>query len=90
LGSSYSYEPKNRGFDEVFVRGGFVMSQLGYFYGNDHIDATYIHNGKFVHLKSFSQEMINKAEQLKQNFAKRHFHPVLSIYPRTNLWEIEL
>tara|TARA_B110000977_G_C10934669_1_gene438496 strand:+ start:651 stop:914 length:264 start_codon:yes stop_codon:yes gene_type:complete len=53
LGSSYSYEPKNRGFDEVFVRGGFVMSQLGYFYGNDHIDATYIHNNKFLHLKGF-------------------------------------
>jgi hypothetical protein len=90
LGSSYPYEPKNRGFDEVFVYGVADMSHLGDFYGNDHIDATYMHNGKFVHLKGFSQEMLNKAEQLKQNFAKRHFHPALSIYPRTNLWEIEL
>jgi arylsulfatase A-like enzyme len=58
LGSSYPYKPKNRGFDEVFVHGGVGISQLGDFYGNDHIDATYIHNSKFAHLKGFSTDIL--------------------------------
>ncbi len=58
LGSSYPYAPKFRGFDEVFVHGGGGVSQLGDYYGNNHIDATYSHNGKFVKSNGFSTDVL--------------------------------
>ncbi len=58
LGASYPYAPRFRGFDEVFVHGGGGVSQLGDYYGNDHIDATYQHNGKFVKSEGFSTDVL--------------------------------
>lgn len=58
LGSSYPYAPKFRGFDEVFVHGGGGVSQLGDYYGNNHIDATYLHNGTFEASKGFSTDVL--------------------------------
>ena len=58
LGSSYPYAPEFRGFDEVFVHGGGGVSQLGDYYGNDHIDATYLHNGNFEASKGFSTDIL--------------------------------
>jgi arylsulfatase A-like enzyme len=58
LGSSYPYAPKFRGFDEVFVHGGGGVSQLGDYYGNNHIDATYSHNDEFVPSKGFSTDVL--------------------------------
>ncbi len=58
LGSSYPYAPKFRGFDEVFVHGGGGVSQLGDYYGNNHINATYNHNGKFVKSNGFSTDVL--------------------------------
>ncbi len=58
LGSSYPYAPKFRGFDEVFVHGGGGVSQLGDYYGNNHINATYSHNGKFVKSNGFSTDVL--------------------------------
>ncbi len=72
LGSSYPYAPKYRGFDEVFVHGGGGVSQLGDYYGNNHIDATYSHNDEFVPSKGFSTDVlfdqaINYIEHKKEN-----------------------
>jgi arylsulfatase A-like enzyme len=58
LGSSYPYQPKFRGFDEVFVHGGGGVSQLGDYYGNSHIDATYEHNGQYVKSRGFSTDVL--------------------------------
>lgn len=58
LGSSYPYAPRFRGFDEVFVHGGGGVSQLGDYYGNDHINATYEHNGTFVKSEGFSTDVL--------------------------------
>lgn len=58
LGSSYPYAPRFRGFDEVFVHGGGGVSQLGDYFGNDHIDATYEHNGTFVKSEGFSTDVL--------------------------------
>jgi arylsulfatase A-like enzyme len=58
LGSSYPYAPEFRGFDEVFVHGGGGVSQLGDYYGNDHIDATYLHNGNYEASKGFSTDIL--------------------------------
>ncbi len=58
LGSSYPYAPQFRGFDEVFVHGGGGVSQLGDYYGNNHIDATYEHNGTYVQSKGFSTDVL--------------------------------
>jgi len=58
LGSSYPYAPKYRGFEEVFVHGGGGVSQLGDYYGNNHINATYEHNGKFVKSEGFSTDVL--------------------------------
>ena len=58
LGSSYPYAPKYRGFEEVFIHGGGGVSQLGDYYGNNHINATYEHNGKFVKSEGFSTDVL--------------------------------
>ncbi len=58
LGSSYPYAPQYRGFEEVFVHGGGGVSQLGDYYGNDHIDATFEHNGTFVKTNGFSTDIL--------------------------------
>lgn len=58
LGSSYPYAPEFRGFEEVFVHGGGGVSQLGDYYGNDHINATYSHNGKYVKSNGFSTDVL--------------------------------
>lgn len=58
LGSSYPYAPKFRGFEEVFVHGGGGVSQLGDYYGNNHINATYSHNDRFVKSEGFSTDIL--------------------------------
>lgn len=58
LGMTYPYAPKFRGFDEVFVHGGGGVSQLEDYYGNNHIDATYEHNGEYVKSKGFSTDVL--------------------------------
>ena len=58
LGSSYPYSPKYRGFEEVFVHGGGGVSQLGDYFGNNHINATYEHNGEYEKSKGFSTDVL--------------------------------
>ena len=58
LGMSHPYTPDCRGFDEYFIHGGGGVSQLEDYYGNNHIDATYIHNGQYVKSKGFSTDVL--------------------------------
>ena len=58
LGNTYPYAPKFRGFDEVFIHGGGGVSQLGDYYGNNHLDATWEHNGQYVKSRGFSTDVL--------------------------------
>jgi arylsulfatase A-like enzyme len=58
LGNTYPYAPKYRGFDEVFIHGGGGVSQLEDYYGNNHLDATWEHNGQYVKSRGFSTDVL--------------------------------
>ncbi|MEM7386006.1 MAG: sulfatase-like hydrolase/transferase [Verrucomicrobiota bacterium] len=58
LGYSYPYLPQWRGFDEVFVHGGGGIGQLEDFFGNNHLDATFLHNGTFKPTEGFSTDVL--------------------------------
>jgi len=58
LGLSHPYTPDCRGFDEHFIHGGGGVSQLEDYYGNNHMDATYIHNGQYVKSRGFSTDVL--------------------------------
>ncbi len=58
LGYSYPYLPQWRGFDEVFVHGGGGIGQLEDYFGNSHLDATFLHNGEFEASKGFSTDVL--------------------------------
>lgn len=75
LGMTYPYTPEFRGFDEVFIHGGGGVSQLEDYYGNNHMDATYLHNGNFVKSDGFSTDVLfNEAISfMKQNQDKPFF-----------------
>lgn len=58
LGFSYPHKPKERGFDEVFVHSGGGIGQLEDYYNNSHHNPTFDHNGKTVHSKGYSTDVI--------------------------------
>lgn len=58
LGYSYPYQPQDRGFQEVFVHGGGGIGQLEDYFGNSHLNATYLHNGKFEKSEGFSSDVL--------------------------------
>lgn len=58
LGMSYPYTPDNRGFDEYFIHGGGGVSQLEDYFGNNHLDATYLHNGYYVKSRGYSTDVL--------------------------------
>lgn len=58
LGLSYPYAPKFRGFEEVFIHGGGGVSQLEDYYGNNHLDATFEHNGQYVKSRGYSTDVL--------------------------------
>lgn len=58
MGMSHPYTPDCRGFDEHFVHGGGGVSQLGDYYGNSHVNTTYIHNGQYVKSRGFSTDVL--------------------------------
>ncbi len=58
LGHSYDYQPKYRGFEEVFVhRGGFI-GQMQDYIGNGYVDGTYEHNGKDYKTEGHSTDVL--------------------------------
>lgn len=58
LGMSHPYTPDMRGFDEHFIHGGGGVSQLEDYFGNNHMDATYTHNGQYVKSRGFSTDVL--------------------------------
>ena len=60
LGYSHPYKPNDRGFQEAFVHGGGGIGQMEDYYGNNHLDATWDHNGKMEPSKGFSSDVLFK------------------------------
>lgn len=58
LGYSFPYRPQDRGFDETFMLNGGCLGQIEDYFGNDHIDPVFIHNGKKVNTKGFSTDVL--------------------------------
>ena len=58
LGYSYPYHPNERGFDEAFVHGGGGIGQMEDYYGNDHMNATWDHNGAMVESEGYSTDVL--------------------------------
>jgi arylsulfatase A-like enzyme len=58
LGMSHPYTPDCRGFDEHYIHGGGGVSQLEDYFGNNHMDATYTHNGQYVKSRGFSTDVL--------------------------------
>lgn len=58
LGMSHPYTPDQRGFDEHYIHGGGGVSQLEDYFGNNHMDATYTHNGQYVKSRGFSTDVL--------------------------------
>ncbi len=75
LGFSHPYRPNDRGFDEAFVHGGGGIGQLEDFYGNNHLDATFDHNGSFVATEGFTTDVLfDRAKDfIEANKAKPFF-----------------
>lgn len=57
LGDNYPCRAQDRGFDEVVVCGGGGIWQTPDYFGNDDIDDTYLHNGKFEKYTGFSTDV---------------------------------
>lgn len=58
LGFSHPYHPNERGFEEAFVHGGGGIGQMEDFYGNNHMDATWDHNGELVPSEGYSSDVL--------------------------------
>lgn len=58
LGYSYPFRPEDRGFQETFTHGGGGIGQLEDYFGNDHLDATFRHNGVFEATTGFSSDVL--------------------------------
>ena len=58
LGMSYPFHPSLRGFDEVYVHGGGGIGQLEDYAGNNHMNAHFQHNGKWIKSEGFSTDVL--------------------------------
>ncbi|NWK54546.1 sulfatase-like hydrolase/transferase [Verrucomicrobiaceae bacterium N1E253] len=58
LGFSYPHRPQDRGFEETYVLGGGSIGQLEDYYGNNHHDPVFVHNGKKVFSKGYSTDVL--------------------------------
>jgi arylsulfatase A-like enzyme len=57
LGDNYPCRPQDRGFDDAVVCGGGGIWQAPDYFGNDDVDDSYIHNGKFQGYLGFSTDI---------------------------------
>ena len=57
LGDNYPCRPQDRGFDDAVVCGGGGIWQAPDYFGNDDVDDSYIHNGKFEKYRGFSTDI---------------------------------
>ena len=88
LGFSHPYRPNDRGFDEAFVHGGGGIGQLEDFYGNDHLDATFDHNGTFVATKGFTTDVLfDRAKRFIQTNKDKPFFCFVSTPATHRPWQ---
>lgn len=74
LGMSYPFHPKYRGFDEVFIHGGGGIGQLEDYLGNNHMDAHFECNGKWIETTGFSTDVLfNRAAQFIESCGDQPF-----------------
>jgi arylsulfatase A-like enzyme len=57
LGDNYPSRPIDLGFDEAVVCGGGGISHAPDYFGNDDVDDTYLHNGKWQKYEGFSTDI---------------------------------
>jgi arylsulfatase A-like enzyme len=57
LGDNYPCRPQDLGFDDVVVCGGGGIAQTPDYFGNDDMDDSYLHNGKFEKYTGFSTDI---------------------------------
>ena len=57
LGDNYPSRPIDLGFDEAVVCGGGGISHTPDYFGNDDVDDTYLHNGKWERYEGFSTDI---------------------------------
>ena len=74
LGMSHPFHPTNRGFDEVFIHGGGGIGQLEDHLGNNHLDAHFEHNGKWIPSIGFSTDVLfDRAARFIRSDTERPF-----------------
>ena len=57
LGDNFPCRPHDRGFDDAVVAGGAGIWNTPDYFGNDDMDDTYLHNGKFQKYNGFSTDV---------------------------------
>ena len=57
LGDEEAYRPESRGFDEVYIHGSGGIGQSGDAPGNNNINPTLWHNGKFEKTKGYCTDL---------------------------------
>jgi arylsulfatase A-like enzyme len=57
LGDNYPSRPIDVGFDEAVICGGGGISHAPDYFGNDDVDDTYLHNGKWEKYEGFSTDI---------------------------------
>ncbi|HIL71164.1 MAG TPA: hypothetical protein EYG38_15115 [Verrucomicrobia bacterium] len=88
LGMSHPYLPQQRGFQEVFVHGGGGIGQLEDYYGNSHLNAVYIHNGKPEKSMGFSTDILfGKAREFIKTNQKNPFFCFISTPATHRPWQ---
>lgn len=88
LGFSYPYHPNQRGFEEAFVHGGGGIGQLEDYYGNDHLDATFDHNGRPVATEGFTTDVLfDRAREFIQSTDDRPFFCFVSTPATHRPWQ---
>lgn len=58
LGITFPYHPSQRGFEQVFIHGGGGIGQMEDYFGNNHVDATWDHNGVMEKSEGFSTDVL--------------------------------
>lgn len=57
LGDNHPSRPEDRGFDETLIHGGGGVWQTPDYFGNDYLDDTYLHNGRWEKSKGFCTDV---------------------------------
>ncbi|MEM8670973.1 MAG: arylsulfatase [Planctomycetota bacterium] len=74
LGMSHPFHPTLRGFDEVFVHGGGGIGQLEDYAGNNHMNAHFQRNGKWIESSGFSSDVLfDRAMEFIESSADQPF-----------------